>query len=232
MTCSQCTGRCLGPAVATQSRSVSCKHFSNSTSKTCDPKERCQCYAVFSITHSHMHSSVNVLFLLIWFSNTFRPSPVRNCSSEMCDVHWKVFPWRTCTAACGSGFQSRRVECIHRQNKKTLPDQHCAWQRRPSTWQHCNITSCGSESLKTPCYKPERQYGSGNVCPSEHSWFIRENIRNLVPSLSKSKLSQRPKRTGSRSQGFLFLILLSSVISGILSVQTSAFCSSLFCGET
>ncbi|XP_050971241.1 ADAMTS-like protein 3 [Labeo rohita] len=118
----KCTGRCLGPAVATQSRTVSCKHFSNSTSKTCDPKER--------------------------------PSPVRNCSSEMCDVHWKVFPWRTCTAACGSGFQSRRVECIHRQNKKTLPDLHCAWQRRPSTWQHCNITSCGSECKDRTHYCP------------------------------------------------------------------------------
>uniref|UniRef100_A0A671Q453 ADAMTS-like protein 3 n=1 Tax=Sinocyclocheilus anshuiensis TaxID=1608454 RepID=A0A671Q453_9TELE len=109
----KCTGRCLGPAVATQSRSVSCRHFSNST-----------------------------------------PSSVRNCSSEMCDVHWKVFPWRTCTAACGSGFQSRRVECIHQQNKKTLPDQHCAWQRRPSTWQHCNITSCGSECKDRTHYCP------------------------------------------------------------------------------
>ncbi|XP_042615421.1 ADAMTS-like protein 3 isoform X2 [Cyprinus carpio] len=118
----KCTGRCLGPAVAMQSRTVSCRHFSNSTSKTCDPKER--------------------------------PSSVRNCSSEMCDVHWKVFPWRTCTAACGSGFQSRRVECIHRQNKKTLPDQHCAWQRRPSTWQHCNITSCGSECKDRTHYCP------------------------------------------------------------------------------
>uniref|UniRef100_A0A673JIS7 ADAMTS-like protein 3 n=2 Tax=Sinocyclocheilus rhinocerous TaxID=307959 RepID=A0A673JIS7_9TELE len=118
----KCTGRCLGPAVATQSRSVSCRHFSNSTSKTCDPKER--------------------------------PSSVRNCSSEMCDVHWKVFPWRTCTVACGSGFQSRRVECIHQQNKKTLPDQHCAWQRRPSTWQHCNITSCGSECKDRTHYCP------------------------------------------------------------------------------
>lgn len=121
--------------------------------------------------------------LTCYFSWSFRPSSVRNCSSEMCDVHWKVFPWRTCTAACGSGFQSRRVECIHRQNKKTLPDQHCAWQRRPSTWQHCNITSCGSESLKTPCYKPERQYGAGNVCPRspplERSCFIRENISDL-----------------------------------------------------
>uniref|UniRef100_A0A8C2C6E4 ADAMTS-like 3 n=1 Tax=Cyprinus carpio TaxID=7962 RepID=A0A8C2C6E4_CYPCA len=118
----KCTGRCLGPAVAMQSRTVSCRHFSNSTSKTCDPKER--------------------------------PSSVRNCSSEMCDVHWKVFPWRTCTAACGSGFQSRRVECVHRQNKKTLPDQHCAWQRRPSTWQHCNITSCGSECKDRTHYCP------------------------------------------------------------------------------
>ncbi|XP_059362386.1 ADAMTS-like protein 3 [Carassius carassius] len=118
----KCTGRCLGPVVATQSRTVSCRHFSNSTSKTCDPKER--------------------------------PSSVRNCSSEMCDVHWKVFPWRMCTAACGSGFQSRRVECVHRQNKKTLPDQHCAWQRRPSTWQHCNITSCGRECKDTTHYCP------------------------------------------------------------------------------
>uniref|UniRef100_A0A672PBD5 ADAMTS-like protein 3 n=1 Tax=Sinocyclocheilus grahami TaxID=75366 RepID=A0A672PBD5_SINGR len=118
----KCTGRCLGPAVATQSRTVSCRHFSNSTSKTCNPKER--------------------------------PSSVRNCSSEMCDVHWTVFPWRTCTAACGSGFQSRRVECVHRQNKKTLPDQHCTWQRRPSTWQHCNITSCGSECKDRTHYCP------------------------------------------------------------------------------
>uniref|UniRef100_A0A8C1UB20 ADAMTS-like 3 n=1 Tax=Cyprinus carpio TaxID=7962 RepID=A0A8C1UB20_CYPCA len=127
----KCTGRCLGPAVATQSRSVSCRHFSNSTSKTCDPKER--------------------------------PSSMRNCSSEMCDVHWKVFPWRTCTAACGSGFQSRRVECIHQQNKKTLPDQHCAWQRRPSTWQHCNITSCGSECKDRTHYCPVVK--RLNLCP-------------------------------------------------------------------
>ncbi|XP_039515359.1 ADAMTS-like protein 3 isoform X1 [Pimephales promelas] len=118
----KCTGRCLGPAVATQSRTVSCRHFSNSTSKTCDPKER--------------------------------PSSVRNCSSEMCDVHWKVLPWRTCTVACGSGFQSRRVECVHRQNRKTLPDQHCAWQRRPVTWQHCNITSCGGECTDRTHYCP------------------------------------------------------------------------------
>ncbi|XP_065150333.1 ADAMTS-like protein 3 isoform X1 [Paramisgurnus dabryanus] len=118
----KCTGRCLGPAVATQSRTVSCRHFSNSTTKTCNTKQR--------------------------------PASVRNCSSDMCDVHWKVWPWRTCTAACGSGFQSRRVECVHRQKMKTLPDQHCAWRPRPVTWQHCNITSCGSECQDRTHYCP------------------------------------------------------------------------------
>ncbi|XP_030650096.1 ADAMTS-like protein 3 [Chanos chanos] len=117
----QCNGRCLGPGLATQSRSVSCRHLNGSNSKTtCDPKDR--------------------------------PASVRNCSSEMCDVQWRVLPWRPCTAACGSGFQSRRVECTHRRNNKTLPDQHCAWQRRPRTWQHCNITSCGNECKDTTYY--------------------------------------------------------------------------------
>nr|XP_055074671.1 ADAMTS-like protein 3 [Misgurnus anguillicaudatus] len=118
----KCTGRCLGPAVATQIRTVSCRHFGNSTIKTCNAKQR--------------------------------PASVRNCSSDMCDVHWKVWPWRTCTAACGSGFQSRRVECVHRQKMKTLPDQHCAWRPRPVTWQHCNITSCGSECQDRTHYCP------------------------------------------------------------------------------
>ncbi|TRY92706.1 hypothetical protein DNTS_032936, partial [Danionella cerebrum] len=109
----KCAGRCLGPAMATQSRTVSCRRFSNSTSTICDSRER--------------------------------PPSLRNCSSEMCDVYWKVSPWRTCTVACGRGFQSRRVNCVHRQSQKTLPDLHCLWQSRPLTWQHCNITSCGSE---------------------------------------------------------------------------------------
>ncbi|XP_036441752.1 ADAMTS-like protein 1 [Colossoma macropomum] len=117
----QCSGRCLGPAVSTQSRTVSCRHLNGSNSNSaCDPKQR--------------------------------PASVRNCTSEMCDVHWRVLPWRRCTAACGSGFQSRKVECVHRHNNKTLPDLHCAWQRRPLTWQHCSITSCGSECKDTTHY--------------------------------------------------------------------------------
>lgn len=103
--------------------------------------------SLWNIQH-HLFSHAK-LFYNSWSDSqtSLRPSSVRNCSSEMCDVHWKVLPWRKCTVVCGSGFQSRRVECVHRQNRNTLPDQHCAWQRRPFTWQHCNITSCGSRSL-------------------------------------------------------------------------------------
>lgn len=182
-----------------------------------------------------------------------RPSSVRNCSSEMCDVHWKVLPWRTCTVACGSGFQSRRVECVHRQNKKTLPDQHCAWQRRPVTWQHCNVTSCGSGSFnfssESPCYKPAWVSVQFERCLplfdtirafmfNKGKYYRPEGeIYWLVPSLLKTCYLSvfLQVNTTSRENSLLFpgfSFLLSSVISGILSVQTSAFCSSLLCAET
>ncbi|KAM4602374.1 ADAMTS-like protein 3 [Polymixia lowei] len=82
-----------------------------------------------------------------------RPVSVRNCSSELCDVQWSVGAWRACTVACGSGFQSRRVYCVHRRSARTLADQHCAWLTRPSTWQHCSTTTtCGSECKDTTQY--------------------------------------------------------------------------------
>ncbi|KAM9366905.1 ADAMTS-like protein 3 [Symphorus nematophorus] len=81
-----------------------------------------------------------------------RPPSVRNCSSDLCDVQWRPGAWRACTVVCGSGFQSRRVDCVHRRSGRTLADQHCAWLQRPSTWQHCNTTSCGSECKDTTQY--------------------------------------------------------------------------------
>ncbi|XP_066557584.1 ADAMTS-like protein 3 [Amia ocellicauda] len=114
----QCSSRCLGPALTVQQRPVVCQHLNGS-----------------AIPESHC-------------DERDRPVSVRNCSSELCDVQWRVGAWRPCTAACGSGFQSRRVDCVHRKNNKTLADQYCAWQRRPVTWQHCNVTSCGRGECK------------------------------------------------------------------------------------
>ncbi|XP_067350273.1 ADAMTS-like protein 3 isoform X2 [Channa argus] len=76
-----------------------------------------------------------------------RPVSVRNCSSDLCDVQWRPGAWRACTVVCGSGFQSRRVDCVHRRSGRMLADQHCAWLQRPSTWQHCNTSTCGSKTV-------------------------------------------------------------------------------------
>ncbi|KAK9543177.1 hypothetical protein VZT92_000973 [Zoarces viviparus] len=80
------------------------------------------------------------------------PASVRNCSSDLCDVQWCPGAWRACTVVCGSGFQSRRVDCVHRRSGRTLADHHCAWLQQPPTWQHCNTTSCGSECKDTTQY--------------------------------------------------------------------------------
>uniref|UniRef100_A0A8C4DFP0 ADAMTS-like 3 n=1 Tax=Dicentrarchus labrax TaxID=13489 RepID=A0A8C4DFP0_DICLA len=85
-------------------------------------------------------------------TNGSSPASVRDCSSDLCDVEWRPGAWRACTVVCGSGFQSRRVDCVHRKSGRTLADQHCAWLQRPSTWQHCNTASCGSECKDTTQY--------------------------------------------------------------------------------
>lgn len=81
-----------------------------------------------------------------------RPVSVRNCSSDLCDVQWRPGAWRACTVVCGSGFQSRKVDCVQRRSGRTLAEQHCAWLPRPSSWQHCNTTTCGSECKDSTQY--------------------------------------------------------------------------------
>ncbi|XP_066491516.1 ADAMTS-like protein 3 [Tiliqua scincoides] len=118
----QCTGRCLGRAIGLQHRHVQCQHRNGS-----------------AVSNSHC-------------DDRKRPSMRRNCSSEKCDVYWRTGPWRPCTVECGSGFQSRQVDCVHRRNQRPVADQFCAWRKRPVTWQHCNVTSCDSECKDTTHY--------------------------------------------------------------------------------
>ncbi|XP_051896608.1 ADAMTS-like protein 3 [Pristis pectinata] len=108
----ECSGRCVGHSVAVQHRQVACR-YTNGTSAA---KSACE--------------------------KTERPASARRCKSDRCNVRWRTGPWRQCAASCGSGFQSRRVACIHNKNNKAVADQYCGWQRRPITWQHCNLTSC------------------------------------------------------------------------------------------
>ncbi|ELK18320.1 ADAMTS-like protein 3 [Pteropus alecto] len=73
-----------------------------------------------------------------------RPALRRNCSSGACDACWRTGPWRPCTAACGRGFQSRKVDCVHRSSCRLVADRHCAQGAKPSSWQHCVGPSCDS----------------------------------------------------------------------------------------
>ncbi|MFT7797234.1 ADAMTS-like protein 3 isoform X1 [Arapaima gigas] len=118
----QCSGRCVGPALAIQSRPVMCQHTNGS-----------------ALAESHC-------------AQRTRPSSVRNCTWEVCANQWRTGPWRACSTDCGSGFQSRQVECVHRRTGRKLANQQCAWQHRPVTWQHCNVASCDGVCRDTTHY--------------------------------------------------------------------------------
>ncbi|XP_055088517.1 ADAMTS-like protein 3 [Periophthalmus magnuspinnatus] len=77
-----------------------------------------------------------------------RPPAVRDCSSDLCSVQWRPGPWGGCSAPCGGGFRSRRVDCVHLRTGRTLAQQHCAWIQRPPTWQPCSSDSsdCTAQS--------------------------------------------------------------------------------------
>ncbi|KAE8617973.1 hypothetical protein XENTR_v10009239 [Xenopus tropicalis] len=114
----QCLNQCIGQGMGLQHRQVLCQHHNGTTL----PEASCD--------------------------RKKRLAARKTCPSEMCDVYWRTGPWRPCTAACGNGFQSRKVDCMHKKNSKAVADQYCVWKRRPTTWQHCKATSCGKGECK------------------------------------------------------------------------------------
>ncbi|KAM7048288.1 ADAMTS-like protein 3 isoform 1-T1 [Molossus nigricans] len=76
----------------------------------------------------------------------------RNCSSGACDVCWHAGPWRPCSAACGKGFQSRRVDCVHTRSCRPVAERHCLQRKKPASWQHCVGPSCDRNCTDTTYY--------------------------------------------------------------------------------
>uniref|UniRef100_A0A2K6C1G4 ADAMTS like 3 n=1 Tax=Macaca nemestrina TaxID=9545 RepID=A0A2K6C1G4_MACNE len=76
--------------------------------------------------------------------NRRRPALRRNCTSGACDVCWHAGPWKPCTAACGRGLQSRKVDCIHTRSCKPVAERHCVQKKKPVSWRHCLGPSCDS----------------------------------------------------------------------------------------
>ncbi|XP_036133997.1 ADAMTS-like protein 3 [Molossus molossus] len=76
----------------------------------------------------------------------------RNCSSGACDVCWHAGPWRPCSTACGKGFQSRRVDCVHTRSCRPVAERHCLQRKKPASWQHCVGPSCDRNCTDTTYY--------------------------------------------------------------------------------
>uniref|UniRef100_A0A4W3GVM2 ADAMTS like 3 n=1 Tax=Callorhinchus milii TaxID=7868 RepID=A0A4W3GVM2_CALMI len=96
----------------------------------------------FAVQHRQIECHVSIC----------RPVSTRQCKLDRCNVQWRTGPWRQCTATCGNGFQSRWVACTNKRNNKAVTDQDCGWQRRPITWQRCNVTSCDWDCKDTTRY--------------------------------------------------------------------------------
>uniref|UniRef100_A0A8C3M1R4 ADAMTS like 3 n=1 Tax=Chrysolophus pictus TaxID=9089 RepID=A0A8C3M1R4_CHRPC len=117
------------------------------TAGTTQTKEQCSGSCVGRPVASQHHH-----FLCRLHNGSLISAVRRNCSSEVCDVYWRTGPWRPCSVQCGSGFQSRRVHCVHRKNNKLVADQYCGWKKRPVSWQHCSATACEDECKDTTHY--------------------------------------------------------------------------------
>uniref|UniRef100_A0A673TDK1 Ig-like domain-containing protein n=1 Tax=Suricata suricatta TaxID=37032 RepID=A0A673TDK1_SURSU len=71
-----------------------------------------------------------------------RPTSKGNCSSAACAACWRPGPWRPCSAACGGGVQSRRVDCVHARSCRPVAETRCVRGRKPASWRHCSLTVC------------------------------------------------------------------------------------------
>ncbi|XP_017921685.1 PREDICTED: ADAMTS-like protein 3 isoform X4 [Capra hircus] len=84
--------------------------------------------------------------------DTKRPIVRRNCLLGACDACWRAGPWKPCTTACGRGFQSRKVDCVHPGSCKPVTKTRCAPGKKPTSWQHCLGPSCDRDCTDTTHY--------------------------------------------------------------------------------
>ncbi|XP_008592370.1 PREDICTED: ADAMTS-like protein 1 [Galeopterus variegatus] len=112
-----------------------------------------------------------------------RPTFKRNCMSGACDVCWRPGPWRPCTAACGRGFQSRKVDCVHARSCKPVAERYCAQKKKPTSWRHCLGPSCDSTyPVQMEKLRPKQ------VCPPLLGLLYRAEASIILATIRLSRL--------------------------------------------
>ncbi|XP_035211737.1 A disintegrin and metalloproteinase with thrombospondin motifs 9-like isoform X2 [Stegodyphus dumicola] len=69
-----------------------------------------------------------------------RPAHVRTCQLPACG-HWNVAKWSECSATCGHGIQSRLVECLSSDGRKSA-EELCDLNSRPKMTRICKVVDC------------------------------------------------------------------------------------------
>ena len=58
---------------------------------------------------------------------------------------WDVGPWSVCSSTCGSGIQTRKVECQRRLSENVsipVSASQCDLLAKPATNQECEVRPC------------------------------------------------------------------------------------------
>ncbi|XP_046350482.2 thrombospondin type-1 domain-containing protein 4-like [Haliotis rufescens] len=79
-------------------------------------------------------------------NNAIKPQQQRvPCNTNPCGPDWETDDWSTCSVTCGSGTQTRRVECKQRMSPTShlsVSASKCDAGRRPAVAQQCEKGPC------------------------------------------------------------------------------------------
>ncbi|PVD19998.1 hypothetical protein C0Q70_20492 [Pomacea canaliculata] len=93
-------------------------------------------------------------------ANVVKPRVQRvSCHNEPCAPGWVTDEWSECSVTCGSGTQTRRIECRHRLSENSelsVSASQCDQAQKPAIAQQCETNPCA-----------QWQTGDWGVCSTE-----------------------------------------------------------------
>ncbi|XP_021736598.1 papilin-like [Chenopodium quinoa] len=115
---------------------------------------------------------------------------------------WVVGPWLPCSAPCGGGIRSRRVDCYAVIEETSSPDypvydEQCSDQEKPIVRETCNLQSCVVSKGK----EKERRHSSTSNLMIAFLIFV-----GLV-ALGSAAFAFYTRRTSGDEQGYVYIMM-------------------------